>query len=702
MYTKVNLINIRRIHTGHVKKVLNSNIGALWKVYEKKIGDQRERWDRNNVEVKYEKDKLTRELMAAKRELLGVFSLREATQMLDSNQENEKYNRENVNEARRIYGILRPEAQSFFETGLYGENQPVFTSSSYTLAVTSILNSMTEDLYKLCEYLGIEDGLPERSHTSYKKIFESLENFFKLRRDGNDADEWIKRVWEKLRPHLTEELEEITNEEMSTWLKSHLRRVENNKKSQEKDDNEWYDFTRDILYDSMPYSEKVAIEDKIGYPLEEASEYLSRLLSLLKDGNVENLDELIESLKGLGLKEWFKLKPNEIEERLFGRPEEVPDKLDSKREDKELGYLLIETVSRNMEHLLDIESYSPRSILSTISKNLKTSLFEASENKWLPSQYIKEIIERVCNNRSDEVELKEYVETPLKQMLLSDYKYSQQIGPIIMTKQSNRKNWKWVAPSVDGIFDTNRNMYIRNKSNLDPQMRLDNLKSYIVSRRRMRSMTKEGRVYFIRVVVAIGDGNGYFGMGIGYGNDINSAKNSGIENGLKNMYFIDYDPFESLTTPVQGKEYGSRCVIEGREMSKGVKSNRKFLPLVYLMGLDNVKFKLRGTNSWVTRIRSIRKALEAIMSRRTIGRMLGKRYAEVSAPGDDTIHWSDEWFNPILKEYQSKINKLKRMRFKFSRKNRYKYNILVPSDVKSVVPSYNRRMMNKALKTEKE
>ncbi|UKJ99993.2 hypothetical protein MACK_000059 [Theileria orientalis] len=701
MNTVVNLINIRKIHTGHVKKVLNSNLGSLWKVYEKKIGDQRERWDKNNIEMKYEKDKLTRELMMAKRELLGVFSLREATQMLDSSQENTKYNRQNVNEARRIYGILRPEAQSFFEAGVYEEQQPVFTSSSYTLAVTSILKSMIDDLYKLCEYLGIEDKLPEQSYTSYKKIFENL-SFFKLRRDGTDLEEWINRVWGKLRPHLIEELGDISNEEMSTWLKKHLSRVENNKKLQEKEYNEWYDFTRDILYDSMPYSEKVAIEDKIGYPLEEASEYLSRLLSLLKDGNVENLDELIENLKGLGLKEWFKLKPNEIEERLFGGLEEVQENLDWKREDKELGYLLLETVSRNMEHLLDIESYSPSSILSLISKNLKTNLFEASENKWLPSEYIKEIIERVYNNKKDADELKEYVETPLKQMLMSDYKYSHQIGPIIMTKQLNRKNWKWIVPSVDSIFDTNRNMYIRNKSNLDPQMRLDNLKSYIVSRRRMRSMTKEGRVYFIRVVVAIGDGNGYFGMGIGYGNDINSAKNSGIENGLKNMYFIDYDPFESLTTPVQGKEYSSRCVIEGREMSKGVKSNRKFLPLVYIMGLDNVKFKLRGTNSWVTRIRSIRKALEAIMSRRTIGRMLGKRYAEVSAPGDDTIHWSDEWFNPILKEYQSKINKLKRMRYKFSRKNRYKYNILVPTDVKTVVPSYNRRMMNKNLKTTKE
>lgn len=191
----------------------------------------------------------------------------------------------------------------------------------------------------------------------------------------------------------------------------------------------------------------------------------------------------------------------------------------------------------------------------------------------------------------------------------------------------------------------------------------------------------------------LGDGNGYFGIGIGYGNDVNSAKNAGIENGLKNMYFLDYDPFESLTTPVLGTEYGSRCLIQSRPTGKGIRCNRKFLPLVYLIGLNNVRFKLKGTSSWVTRIRSIRKALESIMSRRTICNMLGRRYVEVGAPGDHTIHWPDEWFNPLLKEYLNRINRLRAMRFKFSKRNRIKFNLLLPTDIKNTVPNYNKSLL---------
>ncbi|XP_952760.1 uncharacterized protein TA07125 [Theileria annulata] len=685
-----NLLLIRKIHSGYIKRVLESKKGPFHKKYQKIFADQRERINYNLKDLRYEKDTLTRELLIAKNELFGVFNLQEAKLIKDSTTSNDgKLENRCVNEARRIYRILRPDSPSFFENDLLDEN-PVFTSSCYTLAVYSLLESLIEDVYSFCEYLEIPD-LPEKTTKSLTKIFEKLENFFKLNIDGSNSDLWIDNVWSKLHNLLIDDFKSFTSHDMKIWLKNHLNRVSINLKTLGHYD-ELYNFSEHILYDSIPIPEQILIENKIGFPIEKSQQYLSTLLSLQKF-KVYNIEELIKSLESLGLSKWFKMLPNEIETNLFGttEPIELLENLKWTQQDIELSYLLIETMSRNLEHLLDIETYTPNSILSNITLNLKNNLFVKDENKWLSSENIKEMILKVYN-KFDKKDLKEYIDTPLKQMLIDEENYTNKVGAIVL-EPGKDKDWKWIMPSVDCIFDKNRNMYIRNKSNLDPLIRLENLKSFILSKKRMRSMTKEGRVYFIRVITAIGDGNGYFGIGIGYGNDVNSAKNAGIENGLKNMYFLDYDPFESLTTPVLGTEYGSRCLIKSRPIGKGVRCNRKFLPLLYLIGLDNVRFKLKGTSSWITRIRSIRKALESIMSRKTICNMLGRRYFEVGSPGDHTIHWPDEWFNPLLKEYLNRINKLKAMRFKFSKRNRIKFNLLLPTDIKNIIPNYNKSIL---------
>lgn len=79
-----NLVLIRRIHSGYVKRVLDSKKAPFHKKYEKIFADQRERINYNLKDLRYEKDTLTRELLIAKNELFGIFNLQEAKLIKDS------------------------------------------------------------------------------------------------------------------------------------------------------------------------------------------------------------------------------------------------------------------------------------------------------------------------------------------------------------------------------------------------------------------------------------------------------------------------------------------------------------------------------------------------------------------------------------------------------------------------------------------
>merc|ERR1719414_2183544 len=113
-----------------------------------------------------------------------------------------------------------------------------------------------------------------------------------------------------------------------------------------------------------------------------------------------------------------------------------------------------------------------------------------------------------------------------------------------------------------------------------------------------------------------------------------------------------------LTTPANGTEYKHSSTIIPRPIGRGLQANKKFLPLLYILGLDNCKVKFMHSK-WFTRIRAIKRALDMVVSRRTLANMTGKRYALLVAPGDHWVHWPDRWFDEIRKPYDAKFERVK-------------------------------------------
>eukprot|EP00913_Durusdinium_trenchii_P010729 g10065.t1 len=154
------------------------------------------------------------------------------------------------------------------------------------------------------------------------------------------------------------------------------------------------------------------------------------------------------------------------------------------------------------------------------------------------------------------------------------------------------------------------------------------------------SMCSVGKVRYFRGIVVVGNGKGVYGFGIGFGSTPKECRSDSTLKALQNLDYIDYDPGRMLCTPCRGMEYKHTMKLIPRPIGRGLKANKKFLPLLYILGLDNCKVKFMF-NKWFSRVKAIKRCLDQVISRRTLANMTGKRYALLVAPGDHWVHWPD-------------------------------------------------------------
>lgn len=71
------------------------------------------------------------------------------------------------------------------------------------------------------------------------------------------------------------------------------------------------------------------------------------------------------------------------------------------------------------------------------------------------------------------------------------------------------------------------------------------------------SASTEGRVYYYRAIVAVGNGRGLFGIGIAFGCKPKDARSNAALAAIQNMQLLDLDEARILTTPQHGQEYSA-------------------------------------------------------------------------------------------------------------------------------------------------
>eukprot|EP00439_Symbiodinium_sp_Y106_P020061 s1446_g2.t1 len=84
------------------------------------------------------------------------------------------------------------------------------------------------------------------------------------------------------------------------------------------------------------------------------------------------------------------------------------------------------------------------------------------------------------------------------------------------------------------FWDERRKVYIQEQKGIDPNLELRGMRQHMLDVRRMRSMCAVGRVVYFRAIVVVGNGNGVYGFGVGFGNTPKESRSDAMLKALQN------------------------------------------------------------------------------------------------------------------------------------------------------------------------
>jgi len=322
----------RQLHKGHVGRTLEK-LGLPRHTWLKEVDQAPEK-----SSIRRQKDKYLRDMGHMHGMLQGLFKdqkeVQQAINPIDPQQAIEdagaKRRQEDVNEALRMYRLLRPDAPPFYDEdsmlGMQAQmnkvlikeadqsldsdgNQivpkksplpvvdpfqaylPVVNQKAFLLALESVVASLADDVETICELVGQADHLPEKNDPlRFKKLMDLLFGAFPLKKDGSDLDEFMDKSWVHLKMFMPDSIARLPDNTVKEWLEGHLRRVRVNQRRTPTDllfhqnhrvDSQLYSFADDFIFDDDPIPGKLADERNLDFPLENAEEYMQSLLSIL-------------------------------------------------------------------------------------------------------------------------------------------------------------------------------------------------------------------------------------------------------------------------------------------------------------------------------------------------------------------------------------------------------------------------------------
>ncbi|GAW83424.1 hypothetical protein, conserved [Plasmodium gonderi] len=573
-------------------------------------------------------------------------------------------------------------------------NLPVFNPSSFCLAIESLTNHICDDLIYLFGDLLEEKNIPLKTENDrLYKFINNLCEFFSFEKNESDVERWMKDVYKKVKTKLPRTFRNIKDEYVENWIKEHIRRVLVNQKcnNQMLYKEKYYNLGNDFIYDNLPVNINNEVDDKIDYSTDKLTYYFKTIIEFFMEKKIDaNLEEQLNmmflNLKKIGLNNWLKMDIKDFEKYLLRNKN--CNFLEINENDKYTSYLMLKCASRNITDFFFYEEFSPFYLFNEKPKfSIEEKINSMQPNKHISDDELKKMIYSdnssvtiVNNNNHGD----RYHDMDIDLFLEKEKKYNMNRSLITYSFDETTDSYSYKYKQIPNtIYDHNTNKYIREKETIDPMLKLNEMRSSILEVKRMMSMTKDGRVYYIRIIIIIGNGKGVYGYGVGFGKNIKEARNSALLNSISNIDFIDYNYKNCiLNFPVSGQEYSSHVKIIPRPLGRGLKINRKYLPLGYILGLDNVKISFSGSNKWMSRIKALKRCLNKIISIKTLCKMTGKKYVCHFAPHYCTSHWPDYWFKNILKEYKYKIQRIQKKRSIVCRKN-FRSNISkIPEEVR--------------------
>ena len=155
------------------------------------------------------------------------------------------------------------------------------------------------------------------------------------------------------------------------------------------------------------------------------------------------------------------------------------------------------------------------------------------------------------------------------------------------------------------------------------------LQERVVYIHRVSKVVKGGRRMSLVALVAVGDGKGNVGLGMGKSTEVPLAIQKGVDDAKKNMFHVPVTESGSIPHDVEGHYGAGRVLIKPAVEGTGVIAGGPVRPLFELAGITNVLSKSLGTNNALNIIKAAAEGLKQLSSPEETAERRGLTVAEM-------------------------------------------------------------------------
>lgn len=163
---------------------------------------------------------------------------------------------------------------------------------------------------------------------------------------------------------------------------------------------------------------------------------------------------------------------------------------------------------------------------------------------------------------------------------------------------------------------------------MNKQISEQDLEDKVIHLNRVAKVVKGGRRFAFSALVAVGDGKGNVGVGLGKAREVPDAIRKGTERARRNMVSV---PLEDGTIPheVLGHAGAGRVMLRPAGAGTGVIAGSGIRAVMELAGVQNVITKCIGSNNPNNMIRATMDAIGQLRSVDEVARRRGKTVEEI-------------------------------------------------------------------------